>query len=83
MMQLVEKSLFDFPTDKLDRVWGVVFDNLRQGLRSDGGNDYKTLHTGKRKRQKNGGACVDLTVPMEDYRRCKALVDAYIGLYTH
>ena len=49
-MQLVEKSFFDFPTDKLDRVWGIVFDNLRQGLRSDGGNDYKTLHTGKRKR---------------------------------
>ena len=52
MMQLVEKRIFDFPTDKLDRVWGVVFDNLRHWLKSDGGNDYKTLHAGKRKRQK-------------------------------
>ena len=59
------------------------FEAGAQKLRSDGGNDYKTLHlhAGKRKRQKNGGACVDLTAPMEDYRRCKALVEAYRAIH--
>ena len=49
------------------------FEAGAQKLRSDGGNDYKTLHlhAGKRKRQKNGGTCVDqqtVPIPMEDYR---------------
>ena len=81
MMRLVEKNFHDFSVEKLDRIWGILFDNLRQGLKSDGGNDYKTLHAGKRKRQKSGGTCVDLTVPMEDYRRCKALVAAYRAIH--
>ena len=51
-MRLVEKNFHDFSVEKLDRIWGILFDNLRQGLKSDGGNDYKTLHAGKRKRQK-------------------------------
>ena len=41
------------------------------------GNDYKPEHTGKRKRQKNGGTAVDLTVPMEDYHECVRLVREY------
>ena len=80
-MRLVEKNFHDFSVEKLDRIWGILFDNLRQRLKNDGGNDYKTLHAGKRKRQKNGGTCVDLTVPMEDYRRCKALVAAYRAIH--
>ena len=27
------------------------------------------------------GTCVHLTVPMEDYRRCKALVEAYRAIH--
>jgi len=44
-----------------------MFDNLRSILKSRGGNDYQPEHNGKRKRQKDAGTAVDLTVPMKDY----------------
>ena len=34
-------------------------------------------HTRKRKRQKDAGTAVDLTVPMEDYHECVRLVREY------
>ena len=46
-------------------------------LKNRGGNDYKPEYTGKRKRQKDAGAVVDLTVPMEDYHECVRLVREY------
>ena len=56
------------------------------GLKIDGGNDHETLHLAfaywEKEETKNGGSCVDLTAPMEDYRRWKALVAAH-RLYTH
>ena len=51
-IQLIVGKVNDFSVEKLDRIWGILFDNLRQRLKNDGGNDYKTLHAGKRKRQK-------------------------------
>jgi hypothetical protein len=51
-----------------------MYDNLRSILKNRGGNDYKPEHNRKRKRQKNAGTAVDLTVPMEDYRECVRLV---------
>ncbi len=50
-----------------DRIWATMYDDLRSILKNRGGNDYKPEHNGKRKRQKNAGTAVDLTVPMEDY----------------
>ena len=56
------------------------------GLKIDGGNDHETLHLAfaywEKEETKNGGSCVDLTAPMEDHRRWKALVAAH-RLYTH
>ena len=54
-----------------------MYDNLRSILKNRGWNDYKPEHTGKRKRQKNAGTAVDLTVPMEDYHECVRLVREY------
>ena len=51
-----------FDPYKLDRIWAIMFDNLRSILKNRGGNDYKLEHTGKRKRQKDAGTAVD-----EDY----------------
>ena len=41
------------------------------------GNDYKPEHNRKRNRQKDAGAAVVLTVPMEDYHECVRLVREY------
>ena len=52
---------------KLDRIWAIMFDNLRSILKSSDGNDYQPEHNRKRKRQKDAGTAVDLTVHMENY----------------
>ena len=66
-----------FDPYKLDRIWAIMFDNLRSILKNRGGNDYEPEHTRKRKRQKDAGTAVDLTVPMEDYHECVRLVREY------
>jgi len=66
-----------FDSYKLDRIWAIMYDNLRSILKNRGGNDYKPEHTGKRERQKSAGTAVDLTVPMEDYHECVRLVREY------
>ena len=78
-MQRVTLLLEEAGSDPLtvpvaDRVSAKV---LTQPAQSPGGNDYKPEHTGKRKRQKNAGTAVDLTVPMEDYHECVRLVREY------
>ncbi len=47
-------------------------------LKIRGENNYKPEHDGKRKRQKDAGTAVDLTVPMEDYHECVRLVKEYM-----
>ena len=65
-LDLVKEEFGAFDPYKLDRIWAIMYDNLRSILKNRGGNDYKPEHTGKRNRQKNAGTAVDLTVPMED-----------------
>ena len=76
-LDLVKEEFGAFDPYKLDRIWAIMYDNLRSILKNRGGNDYKPEHTGKRKRQKNAGTAVDLTVPMEDYHECVRLVREY------
>ena len=63
-LDLVKEGFKAFDPYKLDRIWAIMFDNLRSILKNRGGNDYKPEYTGKRKRQEDAGAAVDLTVPM-------------------
>ena len=63
-LDLVKEEFKAFYPYKLDRIWAIMFDNLRSILKNRGGNDYKPEYTGKRKRQEDAGAAVDLTVPM-------------------
>ena len=76
-LDLVKEEFGAFDPYKLDRIWAIMYDNLRSILKNRGGNDYKPEHNGKRKRQKNAGTAVDLTVPMEDYHECVRLVREY------
>ena len=77
LLHMVKEEFGAFDPYKLDRIWAIMYDNLRSILKNRGGNDYKPEHTGKRKRQKNAGTAVDLTVPMEDYHECVRLVREY------
>ena len=62
-----EFKAFDSYNYKLDRIWAVMLNNLRSTLKSRGVSDYQPERNGKRGRQKDAGAAVDLTAPMEDY----------------
>ena len=75
MIVIEEFKAFD--PYKLDRIWAIVFDNIRSILKSRGGNDYQPDHNGKRKRHKDAGTAVDLTVPMEDHHECVRLIREY------
>ena len=75
-LDLVIEEFKAFDPYKLDRIWAIMFDNLRSILKNRGGNDYEPEHTRKRKRQKDAGTAVDLTVPMEDYHECVRLARA-------
>ena len=74
---LVKEEFKAFDPYKLDRIWAIMIDNLRSILKSRGWNDYQPEHNGKRKRQKDAGTAVDLTVPMKDYHECVRLVREY------
>ena len=50
-LDLVKEEFGAFDPYKLDRIWAIMYDNLRSILKNRGGNDYKPEHTGKRKRQ--------------------------------
>ena len=76
-LDLVKEEFGAFDPYKLDRIWAIMYDNLRSILKNRGGNDYKPEHNRKRNRQKDAGTAVDLTVPMEDYHECVRLVREY------
>jgi hypothetical protein len=74
MMELIQKAFVEYPTDKLDGIWGCLFNCYREILNSNGNNIYKIPHNGGRKRQKNEGTSVDLKVPTAEYRRVRDLL---------
>jgi len=76
-LDLVKEEFGAFDPYKLDRIWAIMYDNLRSILKNRGGNDYKPEHNRKRNRQKDAGTAVVLTVPMEDYHECVRLVREY------
>jgi hypothetical protein len=73
MMQIVQLCFNEYPMDKLDGIWGCLFNNFRSIMACDGGNQYLKAHNGGRLRRLNTGTSVDLTVNMEDYLRCRDL----------
>ncbi len=76
-LDLVREEFGNFDPYKLDTIWAIMCDNLRSTLKNRGGNDYNPEHNGRRKRQKDTGTAVDLTVPMNDYHECVRLVREY------
>ena len=76
-LDLVKEEFGAFDPYKLDRIWAIMYDNLRSILKNRGGNDYKPEHNRKRNRQKDAGTAVVLTVPMEDYHERVRLVREY------
>ena len=73
MMANVLQAFEEYPSSKLDGSWACYFNNLRSIMACDGGNDYKQAHNGGRKRKRDTGSAVDLSINLDDYDRCLRL----------
>ena len=73
MMANVVKAFEEYPRDKIDGIWACWFNNLRSVMSCDGGNDYRQAHNGGKKRKRETGSAIDLTVNLVDYDRCVRL----------
>ena len=73
MMVNVMKAFEEYPREKIDGIWASWFNNLRSVMSCDGGNDYKQAHNGGKKRKRETGSAIDLTVNLVDYDRCVRL----------
>jgi hypothetical protein len=75
MMEIVQNCFDDYPIDNLDGIWGCLFNNYRSIMACDGGNQYLKAHNGGRERRRITGTSVDLSVNIDDYRRCRRLLN--------
>ena len=70
MMQNVVKAFNDYPSDKLEDMWASYYNNMHSIMEVLGGNDYKKAHNGGKKRKRDIGTSVDLSIDLNDYDRC-------------
>ena len=69
-MDNVLKAFEEYPKEKITGIWACYFNNLRDIMSVDGGNDYKQAHNNSRNLIKTTGTPIDLRVDFEDYDRC-------------
>ena len=73
MMANVLKAFEEYPADKFDGIWACYYNNLRSVMQSDGGNDFKQAHNGGKRRRRETGSAIDLSINLDDYERCVRL----------
>ncbi len=74
MMTNVIKAFDEYPANKLEDKWACYYNNLRSIMSSLGGNDYKQAHNGGKRRRRETGTSVDLSISLNDYDRCLAYI---------
>ena len=72
MMANVIKAFDEYPADKLEDKWACYYNNLRSIMSCLGGNDYKQAHNESKRRRRDTGTSVDLSINSDDYDRCVA-----------
>ena len=65
----------DYPSDKLEDMRASYYNNMRSIMKDLGGNDYKQAHNGGKKRKRDIGTSVDLSIDLNDYDRCIELIN--------
>ena len=70
MMQNVVQAFNDYPSDKLEDMWASYYNNMRSIMKDLGGNEYKQAHNNGKKRRRDIGSSVDLSIDLNDYDRC-------------
>ena len=75
MMQNVVKAFNDYPSDELEDMWASYYNNMRSIVKELGGNDCKQAHNGGKKRKRDIGTSVDLSIDLNDYDRCMKFIN--------
>ena len=75
MMQNVVKAFNDYPSDKLEDMWASYYNNMRSIMEELGGTDDKQAHNGGKKRRRDIGTSVDLSIDLNDYDRCMEFIN--------
>ena len=75
---IVQNCFDDFPIDNLDGIWGCLFNNYIALYYNAwlvmvvGISILLKAHNGGRERRRITGTSVDLSVNIDDYRRCRS-----------
>ena len=76
MMDIVKTAFLRYPVEKIDGIWGCLFNNFRSIMKCRGSNQYKQAHNGGKNRALETGISVDLSVDVDDYNACLAIINA-------
>ena len=67
MMKNVAQAFNDYPSDKIEDMWVFPYNNMRSIMKELEGNDYKQAHNGDKKRKRDMGTSIDLSIDLNDY----------------
>ena len=68
------RAFIEYPADKLEDKWACYYNNLRSIMSSLDGNDYKQAHNDGKRRRRETGTSVDLSISLDDYDRYLAYI---------
>jgi hypothetical protein len=61
------RAFEEYLADKLEDKWACYYNNLRSIMSSLDGNDYKQAHNDGKRRRRETGTSVDLSISLDDY----------------
>ena len=76
MMDIVKTAFLRYPLEKIDGIWGCLFNNFRSIMKCRGSNQYKQARNGGKNRAVETGTSVDLSVDVDDYNASLAIINA-------
>ena len=68
------RAFDEYPADKLEDKWACYYNNLSSIMSCLGGNDYKQAHNEGKRRRRETGTSVDLSISLDDYDKCLAYI---------
>ena len=62
MMDMIQTAYWRFSVEKIEGIWGCLFNNFRSIMKCRGNNQYKQAHNGGKYRALTTGTSVDLYI---------------------
>jgi len=74
-----EEAFEEYDMETLDRAWRSLISCYYEVMKAEGGNNFRTTHTGVRSRQYDGVDLFDVPVDIGEVDRLQVKVDAYFA----